>query len=386
MLQVSVQVLPSLRRGAGSALLSSALALAALAWTPGARADIVVGQSSGFTGPVAAGVKENTDGATLYFDHVNATGGINGEKIKLVSLDDKFDPKLTAENARKLVAEHQAIALFLIRGTPHTQAVMPLLPELKVPLVAPSTGAQLLHEPVNPWVFNVRATYQRESERAIEHLNLIGVRRIAVIHVDDTFGADVVAGAMRGFGNTKLEPLFVAKFDRKDWDFSKIAPQTAASGAQAVLFIGSAKTVSEGVAALRAAGSRAQVITISNNASEGFIKLLGPHARGVIVTQVFPYERSIASPLVKEAIGLAKAKGLDGVTPAMLEGYAGAKVLTIALKRTPKPVTAEKLRDTLDNLGRIDFGKLEMDYSPKDHTGLEFVDMSIIDASGRFVR
>ena len=358
----------------------------ALAAAMSARADIVIGQSSGFTGPVAAGVKENTEGAKLYFDHVNATGGVNGERIKLVSLDDKFDPKLTAENARRLVTEHKAIALFLIRGTPHTQAVMPLLSELKVPLVAPSTGAQLLHEPVNPWIFNVRATYQRESERAIEHLNLIGVNRIAVIHVDDTFGADVLEGAKRGFASTKLEPLFIEKFDRKDWDFGKIAPKTAASGAQAVLFIGSAKTVSEGVVALRAAGSRAQVITVSNNASEGFIKLLGAHARGVIVTQVFPYERSIASPLVKEAIGLARAKGMDGVTPAMLEGFAGAKVLTIALKRAPKPVTAEGLRQTLDNLGRIDFGKLEMDYSPKDHTGLEFVDTSIIDASGRFMR
>ena len=367
-------------------LAAAGLLAVAAGWHATARADIVIGQSSGFTGPVSAGVKENTDGAKLYFDHVNASGGVNGEKIRLVSLDDKFDPKLTAENARKLVTEHQAIALFLVRGTPHTQAVMPLLPELKVPLVAPSTGAQLLHEPPHPWIFNVRATYQRESERAIEHLALIGVTRIGVIHVDDTFGADVLEGAKRGLAAAKLEPVLIEKFDRKEWDFSKIAPQTAASGAQAVLFIGSAKTVAEGVAALRAAGSRAQVITISNNASDGFIKLLGPHARGVIVTQVFPYERSIASPLVKEAIEMAKAKGLDGVTPAMLEGFAGAKVLTIALKRTPKPVTAEKLRDTLDNLGRIDFGKLELAYSPKDHTGLEFVDMSIIDANGRFTR
>lgn len=358
----------------------------ALAAVLHARADIVIGQSSGFTGAVAAGVKENTEGARLYFDHVNATGGVNGERIKLVSLDDKFEVKLTVENGRKLVTEHKAIALFMTRGTPHSQALMPLLAELKVPLVAPSTGAQPLHQPVHPWVFNVRAPYQRESERAVEHLNLIGMHRIGIIHVDDTFGGDVLEGAKRGLAAAKLEPLFIEKFDRKDWDFSKIAPMTAKSGAQAVLFIGSAKTTSEGVGALRAAGSRAQVITFSNNASEGFIELLGPHARGVVVTQVFPYERSIASPLVKEAIELAKAKGLDGVTPAMLEGYAGAKVLTIALKRMSKPITGESLRDTLDKLGRIDFGKLEMDYSPKDHTGFEFVDMSIIDASGRFVR
>ena len=55
----------------------------------------------------------------------------------------------------------------LYRGTPLTQAIMPLLTEHKVPLVAPSTGAMVLHKPVHPWLFNVRATYQREAERAM---------------------------------------------------------------------------------------------------------------------------------------------------------------------------------------------------------------------------
>jgi branched-chain amino acid transport system substrate-binding protein len=350
------------------------------------QAEIVIGQTAGFSGPVAAGVKETTDGAKLYFDAVNKAGGVNGEQLKLVSLDDKFDPKLSGENARKLVTDHKAVVLFLVRGTPHSQAVMPVLAEFKVPLVAPSTGAMLLHEPVNPWIFNVRATYQREAERAIEHLKTIGVSRIGILHVDDTFGADVLQGAKRGLAAAQLEPVFIEKFDRKVWDFSKTAPMAAASDVQAVLIVGSGQTVVDGVTALRKAGSRAQVITNSNNASSGFIKQLGANSRGVVVTQVFPNERSISSPLVKEAIEMAKASGLSGVTPAMLEGFTAAKVLVTALKRTSKPVTSEALRQTLDNLGRIDFGKLEMSYSPKDHTGLEFVDMSIIDASGRFLR
>lgn len=70
-----------------------------------ASAQIVVGQTAGFTGAVAATVKEATDGAKLYIDSVNARGGVNGQKIELVSLDDKFDPKLAAANARTLIAE-----------------------------------------------------------------------------------------------------------------------------------------------------------------------------------------------------------------------------------------------------------------------------------------
>ena len=89
------------------------LAIALCLVAPWAGAQILIGQTSGFTGPVSAGVKENTDGAKLYLDHVNATGGVNGQKIELVSLDDKFDPKLAAENAQKLITENNVIALFL---------------------------------------------------------------------------------------------------------------------------------------------------------------------------------------------------------------------------------------------------------------------------------
>ena len=363
-----------------------ALSLLALLVTPTLSAQIIVGQTSGFTGPVSAGVKENASGASLYIDHVNATGGVNGQRIELVKLDDKFDPKLTVANARKLITEHNAVALFLIRGTPHTQAVMPLLDEFKIPLVAPSTGAMLLHKPVHPWIFNVRATYQREAEKAITHLATIGITRIALVHVDDTFGEDCATGAQKGFERAKLQPLFLEKFDRTKPDFTVITKKAASMDAQAVMFIGSAGAVSDGTKAIRAGGSRAQIVTVSNNASGGFIKLLGEHARGVIVTQIFPYERSLSAPIVKEASDLAKAKGIAEVSPAMLEGYAGAKVLVEGLRRAGANPTRAKLQAALDGLRKFDIGGLEVTYGTTDHTGLDFADLSIIGPDGKFRR
>ena len=371
----------SVRRTLGAMGLAAALALPAAAWS-----QIRIGQTAGFSGPVAAGVKETTDGARLYFDAINAKGGVNGEKIDLVSLDDKFDPKLAAENARKLADDKEVVSLFLNRGTPHTQAILPVLADAKLPLVGPSTGAMVLHRPVNPWVFNVRATYQREAERAVQHLSLIGMDRIGVLHVEDSFGADLLEGAQKGFSSVGKSPLFIEKFDRAQWDFSAIAPRIASSGAQAVLFIGSGVAVADGVAAIRKAGSRAQIITNSNNASGGFVKSLGTHASGTIVTQVFPYERSLSVAMVKEAMDLAKAKGLEGVSPAMLEGFAAAKVLVAGLQRAGANPTRAKLRDALEGLSKLDIGGLEVGFGPADHTGLEFVDLSIIDSGGKFRR
>src|SRR5690242_16268181 len=113
-----------------------------------ANAQILIGQTAGFTGTVAAGVKETSEGARPWIDAVNAKGGVNGQKIELVQLDDKFDPKLAAANARVLVEEKNVLALFLTRGTPTAEAMLPVLEQHGVPLVAPSTGAMVLHQPL----------------------------------------------------------------------------------------------------------------------------------------------------------------------------------------------------------------------------------------------
>ncbi len=351
-----------------------------------AQAQILIGQTAGFTGAVGAGVKETTEGAKLYIDATNAKGGVNGQKIELLSLDDKFDPKLAAENARILIEDKGVAAMFLTRGTPHTQAIIPLLDKHGVPLIGPSTGAMVLHQPVQKHVFNVRATYQREAEKAITHLSSMGITRIAIVFADDSFGADGVAGAQKGLTTAKLQPAVLEKFDRSKPDFSPIAPKVFQANAQAVLMVASGQAVVDGLKAFRAAGSTAQIVTLSNNASGGFVKSLGDSGRGVIVTQVFPYERSIAYPMVKEAQELGKAKGLSEVSPAMLEGFAAAKVLVEGLRRAGAKPSREKIQAALEGIRKFDLGGLELNYSTEDHTGLDFADLSIIGTDGKFKR
>lgn len=360
--------------------------VSALAWQLMGHAQVLIGQTAGFSGPVAAGVKETTDGARLYLDHINAQGGVHGQQVQLISLDDKFDPKLAAENARVLIEDKGVTAMFLTRGTPHTEAIIPHLDKHGVALVAPSTGAMVLHQPLKKHVFNVRATYQREAEKAVTHLHTLGLSRIAVIHTNDSFGADGLVGAQKGFVTAQLKPTGVMVFDRSKPDFKPIAVQVATSQAQAVVFIGSGTAVADGLREIRKAGSAAQVVTLSNNASEGFIKSLGDNARGVIVTQVFPNERSISFLMVKECQEIARKKGLGQISPAMLEGYAGAKVLVEALRRAGAKPSRSKVIGALESMKRFDLGSLEISYSTEDHTGLDFADLSIIGQDGRFRR
>ena len=362
-----------------------AVAAVALCWMAvglPAHADILIGQTTSVTGPVAASVGETLVGVRAYLDHVNAQGGVNGEKIKLITLDDNFKPPRAAENAKKLIEQDKVVALFMTRATPHTEAILPLLAQHKLALIAPSTGAMVFHKPVNPYVFNVRSSYQAETERAIRHLYNITLERVAVVHVDDSFGADCLAGAMKGFEAAGKKPLTVIKADREKPDYPAIVKELTAKQAQAVLWIGSSTAVSEGVKALRQAGSAAQVVTVSNNASGGFIKQLGTYSHGVVVSQVFPSVRALGLPLNREANAMLNGK--NELTPQVMEGFASAKVLVEALRRAGPNPTRERIIDALNRMDKYDLGGLSLGYSPTDHTGLDYVDLAIIDRNGRF--
>lgn len=74
------------------------------------------------------------------------------------------------------------------------------------------------------------------------------------------------------------------------------------------------------------------------------------------------------------------------VSPAMLEGFAAAKVLVEGLRRAgPKP-SREKIQTALESIQKFDLGGLDISYGPDDHTGLDFADLSIIGTDGKFRR
>ena len=365
-----------------------------LLFTAHAAAQIRIGQTSGFTGPVAGAVAEINVGAKLYLDSVNEEGGISGQQIELVSMDDQNQVPLAAENARKLIADSRTVALFLTRGTPHAQAILPLLAESQIVLLAPSTGAMVLHKPVNPWVFNVRAPYQVEAERVVRHLGLAGLDKVALCSVDDSFGADALEGALRVFKEANKEPAVNVPIDKFKPDYAGCVQKSIGANVLGVLIVGTPVSVAAGVKAFRAAGLPAIIATLSNNASSAFVKELGQHAEGVIVSQVFPSERSLATPMIAEAARLATAKKIKQLTPAMIEGFAAAKVLVVGLKRAADAnkgvVTRTGLKRALESFNRVDIGGglggRELSYSATDHTGLDYVDLSRINADGWFRR
>src|SRR5512146_302620 len=185
------------------------------------ESEVVLGQSAAMTGPAGQLGKDMRTGAMLYFDHVNAHGGVNGRRIVLKTLDDGYEPPRAVANTRKLIDEDKVFALFGYVGTPTSMAALPVFTQAKVPFVGAFTGAEGLRNPVNPYVFNVRASYFDETEAIVRHLTAMSIDRIAIFYQNDAYGQAGLAGVERAMKKRNLQLVARATVERNTVDVAK---------------------------------------------------------------------------------------------------------------------------------------------------------------------
>jgi branched-chain amino acid transport system substrate-binding protein len=347
-------------------------------------AQIIVGQTAGTTGEGAGRVAELNKGVELAFTEVNAAGGIRGNKLQLRVLDDQRDGKKAAQNVRTL-SEQGAVALLLSRSTVVVEAIMPELLAQKIPLVGPATGANSLHSPVHPYLFNVRASFSQEAAEIVRQLEPQGASKIAVIYQDDAFGKDGASGAINEIKkNSKLTLTAEVKFPRAQRNFENEAELVRNS--DLAIVVGGPEPTAAFVKALRLKNGLTRVATLSNNASDSFVKDLGTYAQGVMVNQIVPDPKSAKFAMTNNFRTLAFKNNVTSPSPAVLEGYLAAKVLIESMRRVRGPITAQSITDSLNRLDKFDLGGLVLGYSETDHTGLRYSDLSIIGKTGQFLR
>jgi ABC-type branched-subunit amino acid transport system substrate-binding protein len=361
------------------------LATVAQAQNKPALEKIVIGQSVELSGEAIA--KENMDGALAYFGWVNAQGGVHGRQIELKTYDDKRKPELTRQNTEKLLKEDNALALFGYRSTPTVEAVLPLLMAEKVPMIAPVSGAQTLHQPFNPYLFHLRASYQDETKKMVESLGVLAITKVAILYQDDSFGKDGLAGFEKNMAERKIKPLLVATYDRKDLKIDAAVASISAANPQAVLMACTPSVCSDFVKKIHKKGFNPRFLMLSNVSSDSFFKSLGDDGRGVGVMQVMPYPKDLNATVVREFQRVLK--GMPNPPPlsyASLEGFVGAKLLVEGLRRAGPKLTRQKLIDALEGMRNVDLGGVTVSYSPKNHDGSKFVEMVVVGKDGSIQR
>ncbi len=198
---------------AGIASLSIAgSALAQKKYDPGANdKEILIGGISPYSGPASA-YGAIGKAISAYFDKVNAEGGINGRKVKFISLDDGYNPAKTVEQARKLVEQEEVLFLFNTLGTPPNTAIHKYMNDKKVPQLFVATGATKWGDPKNfPWTMGWQPNYQSEAKVFAAHiLDTKPNAKIAVLYQNDDYGKDYLKGFEDGLGD-KAKTMIVSK-------------------------------------------------------------------------------------------------------------------------------------------------------------------------------
>lgn len=163
--------------------------------------EIKIGNIMPYSGPASAyGVIGKAMGA--YFDMVNAQGGINGRKIKFITVDDGYNPAKTVEQARKLVEEEEVLLVFAPLGTPPNSAIHKYMNQKKVPQLFVATGAAKWGDPKNfPWTMGWQPPYTGEGRIYAQHLlESFPNAKIGILYQNDDYGKDYLKGFEEGLG------------------------------------------------------------------------------------------------------------------------------------------------------------------------------------------
>ena len=366
----------------------SLLALPAAAQQqPGVTADkIVLGQAAVYTGPAAQLGIQMRNGIKTYFDFVNEKGGVNGRKLELVSEDDGYDPAKAPAASQALIDKHKVFALLGYVGTPTGVAHLKVTTAAKVPLVGMFTGAEVLREPMNRYVFHVRASYYDETDKIVEQVVSTGGRKISVFYQDDAYGEAGRKGTEIALAKRNMKIHSTGTVERNTLKVEKAVETISASAPDAVVMVGAYAACAEYIRQMKKAGSASQFYNVSFVGSKALSDALGSEGVGVAISQVVPFPWATGVPVVKEYQALAKKAGFGDYNFSAMEGFLVAKVMVEGLRRTGKNLTREGFVDAMEKMQDVDVGGFFVTYSPKSHTGSKFVDLTIIGRDGKFLR
>lgn len=349
--------------------------------------EIRIGQFAAQTGPAAELGKRMQLGILAHFNSVNAGGGIGGRKLTLISRDDGYEPEKAAAAVKALIEEDKVFALIGSVGTPTTLAAVPAINAEGIPLIGPFTGAQALREPFNRNIFHVRASYFDETERIVQHLSTVGIKKIAIFYQNDSYGKAGLEGVMRALAKRDLKPAATVTVERNSVDVAAPLAEILKASPEAVIQISAYKSCAALIKQARAKTFGGQFFNVSFVGSKALAEELGDASAGVSISQVVPFPYIPSSAIVREYQQRMTEAGNKDFDFSSMEGFLAAKVLTEGLRRAPgKSLSRESLSTALESMRDFNMGGFTVNYSAKSHEGSRYTDMTIVGRGGKFMR
>lgn len=352
--------------------------------------EVVFGQVASLSNPTSASnARGLVAGISACFETINAKGGVNGHRLKLVTKDDGLQADKMAALTQELVNDTSVVGLmsYLNTGGINALARDNAFAKDGVALIAPLQGDRNVVEADN--VFPLRSGYADEVNALLKEAKSWGKDTIAIVNMNIAFGPVLAELAQKQAAPMGLQIVSRSVLDSNP---DRIAASVAAavqavsvSQPKAILLLAAGKPATAFAKAVRATPAGAtQIYGLSVLLHEELVKAIGPDkARGIVISQVIPYPFTQSAPVIAEyQRAMTQFAPAEPLSYSSLEGYLGARIAAEAVRRAGPVVNRERLLASLRTMGEYNLGGVYVNYSPAQKKGWGGVDLTIIDSGG----
>lgn len=348
--------------------------------------ELVIGQVAPFSGPQAVTGKAIHAGIRLYFDQVNAQGGVKGARLRLVIRDDAQKPEQTVALARELIQQEAPVALIGTVGTTNVDALVAdgVLVRAGLPLVGAVSGASSAIGGRN--VFVTKASYHDEVNRLFTSLSGLGMKRVGLVYQDDALGQDVIAGADAAAPRAGISLIARAGYERNTVKVEQAVEVMLKANPQVVFLGATTAAAIEFVRQYRARGGDATLYGLSIIDTRQLVAQLGPAgARGFAFSVVLPLEGQQTIEVNREYLRLRAASADPDLSARSIEGFIAAKALVHALRSAEGAPGSGAVLKSLQAMRKVDLGGYTLDFGQPGRPGSSYVDFAMLGDGGRVV-
>jgi len=367
-----------------AAAATSMLATGAMAEQGVTDTEILIGSNNDLSGPFAAFGAPATKAAQLYFDEINAAGGVHGRKIRFVVEDHGYQMPKAIQGINKLVNSDKVFAMLLSLGTPMNIAAYKLQDAKGIPNISPLSAARQMNEPFNELHYAGTASYFDQMRLAIPYLaKEKGASKVCTMTLPTDFGKEIVEGAAAAAAaNDGIELVSQSTHKPDEGDFVGTLQKLKTDGCQMIALALGVRQVLTVAGTAKKLGMKDMTLL---NSSAGFhtvmAKVPGGPAEGMYAAAGWA---DLLSRMDKPAVQkffkqytTATGEKLPG-TGALL-GYSAAVTMVKALEAAGKDLNAASLKKGMESLDFYDdITGTQINYSATDHKGADDVVISVI--------
>ena len=341
-----------------------------------ASAQVKIGAVLSVTGPASFLGDPEKKTLDIYVEALNAKGGVNGQKIQVITYDDGGDANAARTFATRLVEEDKVVAVVGGTTTGATLAMMPAFEDAEIPFISLAGAIQIV-QPVRKWTFKTPHTDRMACEKIFEDLKRRNLTTIALISGTDAFGKSMRDQCVAVAPGAGIKIAHEESYGPRDSDMTpQLTNIRNTAGVQAVVNPGFGQGPAIVTRNYRQLGITLPLYQSHGVASKQFIDLAGPAAEGVrlpaagLLVADKLADNDPQKPVVVDYTRTYQQKTGQPVSTFGGHAYDGLMILVQAMQRA-KSADAATVRDEIEKTkGYVGTGGI-VNMSPTDHLGLD---------------